>query len=133
MSSRRYCEEKTELTKRAREMQAWQRRMGFISRWASRPAPDSPAWFTGLQCGNPWFIAAEWRTRECCASNETPVPYYSHVCFTLSFTIYPQLFATSITAIFMRGRKVHIKWEYNLCDCILFEYRTLISLHIYFI
>lgn len=106
-------------------MQAWQRRMGFISRWASRPAPDSPTWFTGLQCGNPWFIAAEWRTRECCASNETPVPYYSHVCFTLSFTIYPQLFATSITAIFMRGRKVHIKWEYNLCEWKIFEYTVL--------
>lgn len=47
--------------------------MGFISRWASRPAPVNPAWFTGLQCGNPWFIAAEWRpTRECCASNPGP-------------------------------------------------------------
>lgn len=38
----------------------------------SRPAPDSPAWFTGLQCGNPWFIAAEWRARECCALHKTP-------------------------------------------------------------
>lgn len=64
-----------------REVQAWQRRMGFISRWASRPAPDSPAWFTGLQCGNPWFIVAEWRARECCASN--PGPYHSWLFHTL--------------------------------------------------
>lgn len=64
-----------------REVQAWQRRMGFISRWASRPAPDSPAWFTGLQCGNPWFIVAEWRARECCASN--PGPYHSCLFHTL--------------------------------------------------
>lgn len=55
-----------------RDAQVWQRRMGFISRWASRPAPVNPAWFTGLQCGNPWFIAAEWRAREWCASNPGP-------------------------------------------------------------
>lgn len=55
-----------------RDAEAWQRRMGFISRWASPSAaprppaarPTGPGWFTGLQCGNPWFMGAEWRARE---------------------------------------------------------------------
>lgn len=57
---------------RKRTPYSWQRWMGFISRWASPrrryPSPTAPAWFTGLQCGNPWFMAAEWRAREWCAS-----------------------------------------------------------------
>lgn len=69
------CAQCTQSLKRSsceRDAQVWQRRMGFISRWASRPAPVNPAWFTGLQCGNPWFIGAEWRAREWCASNPGP-------------------------------------------------------------
>lgn len=49
------------------------------------PLPsDSPAWFTGLQCGNPWFMAAEWRAREWCASKPPdhgrfPLFYYNYL------------------------------------------------------
>lgn len=51
-----------------------------------RSPTDSPAWFTGLQCGNPWFMAAEWRAREWCAS--IPGPWAVSTLLTKLFGYY---------------------------------------------